>query len=546
MKIGQESSSPRPRARWFAALALVFALGLFLGGRDAQSQVQDSLSDLLRRVRHPSAAEPLPTLTVDMAFDNYDRLLQERDEALQAGVYLSTQDDFVTATLRMNASVVPVTMRFCDGPAWHLEKPDGWHFDVRTRRDQRLEGMERFYLLDPADNNWFNQYAFARSLEREGILTTHSAFVNLVFNGDSWGTYALQEGFGDALMARNGRTPGILLAFDTDLLWRSIAHFEDAERAFADPVGKLVTTAFPFLEIDAFRDAAITRDAARSAQREAAVSLMRALQAGQVPASDIFDVEKYARFLSLVDLWGANEAVSVPNLRYYYNPETGRVEPVGFLGNPLSGEERLPLTTTYGDTNLQSAYARQAKRVSSPAYLADLRAGLEEEVLRLRRALGPDVGEMELPWDALERRQSSMRQSLNPVQPVFAYLGDATKSISGTIHLEVANVVNLPVEVVGFDINGTTFLEADPGWLRTDPGSDVLTVNGDQIVLRATASPIIQYVRFRLPTTEIARLDAESRFMQPTEIAVATRILGLDRHQLTPAGEGAPDPSLAP
>jgi hypothetical protein len=546
MKIGQEQSSSQPKGGWFIALALVFALGFFLGGRNILAQVEDWLAAATRLVQDDSSVEPLPTLIVDMGFDNYNRLLQQRNEALQTGVYLSTNQDFVTATMRLDNSPIPVNMRFYPGPADHLEEAARWHFDVRTRRGQQLEGMQRFYLLDPAHNNWLNQWAFARSLEGEGVLATRYQFVNLVFNGDTWGTYALQEGFGDELMTANGRTTGVILEFDTDLLWRSIAHFGDAQRAYADPVGNLLATDFRFLEIDAFRDATIARDTARSAQKDAAVSRLRALQAGQLSASDIFDVEKYGRFLALVDLWGANEAVSLPNLRYYYDPDTDRLEPIGFNGNPLSSEERLPLTAAYGDALLQAAYAREAERLSQPAYLAELESELGQELLRLHHVLRLENAEFALPWADLEKRQEQIRRSLNPIQPVFAYLGPPTMTISATIQIDVANVINLPVEVLGFDIDGATFLEADPAWLRTAESAELVSVLGNQIILSATGSRLIRYVRFHLPTTEIIRLDQETDFVHPIEVNVATRILGLDGHQFTLAREGPPDRLIAP
>jgi hypothetical protein len=545
MRIGQKQSSSDPKVGWFIILALVFVLGFFLGGRNILAQVEDWLLAATRLVQSDSSAEPLPTLIVDMGFDNYSSLLQQRDEALQTGVYLSTSQDFVTATMRLDGSMIPVNMRFYPGPVEHLEGAGGWHFDVRTRRDQQLAGMQRFYLLDPADNNWLNQWAFARSLEREGVLATRYQFVNLVFNGDGWGTYALQGGFGDELMTTNGRTAGVILEFDTDLLWRSIAHFGDAQRAYADPVGNLLATDFRFFEIDAFRDATVTRDATRSAQRDAAVSRLRALQAGQLSASDIFDIEKYGRFLALVDLWGANEAISLPNLRYYYSPDTDRLEPIGFNGNPLSSDERLPLTAAYGDAVLQAAYAREADRMSQPTYLVEMERELGEELLHLQQVLRLEADEVALPWAGLQQRQEQIRRSLNPIQPVFAYLGPPTMSISATIQIDIANVINLPVEVIGFDINGTTFLEADPAWLRTDAAADLMSVHSNGIVLSATDSNLVRYVRFHLPITEIVRLDEETDFMNPIEINVGTRILGLDGHQFTLAREGAPERLIA-
>jgi hypothetical protein len=546
MKIGQKQSPSDSKGGWFVVLVVVFVLGFFLGGRNMFTEVEHWLSAANQLVQNDSSVDPLPTLIVDMNFDNYNSLLRQRDEALQTGVYLPTNQDFVTATVRLDDSLIPVNMRFYPGPAEHLREGGKWRFDVRTRRGQRLEGMQRFYLLDPADNNWLGQWAFARSLEREGILATRYQFVNLVFNGNVWGTYALQEGFGDELMTTNGRRAGVILEFDTDLLWRSVAHFGDAERAYADPVANLLATDFRFFEIDAFRDATIDRDTARSTERDAAVSRLRALQAGQLRASQVFDVDTYGRFLALVDLWGANEAVSLPNLRYYYSPDTGLLEPIGFNGNPLSSGERLPLSAAYGDAVLQAAYAREAERISQPAYLAELESELAEELRRLQQVVRPVDGEVALPWAELEKRQEQMRRSLNPIQPVFAYLGPPTTSVSATIQIDVANVINLPVEVIGFEVNGTTFLEADPAGLRTDAAADVVSVHGSQIVLSATGPDLLRYVRFHLPITEIVRLDQEADFMHPIEINVATRILGLEEHQSTPARAGPPDRVIVP
>ena len=76
------------------------------------------------------------------------------------------------------------------------------------------------------------------------------------------------------------------------------------------------------------------------------------------------------RFLALVDLWGATEAVSLVNLRYYYRAADGRLEPIGFNGNPLSSNGRVPLTATYHDPDLQAAYVRAAQEMSQSEYLA--------------------------------------------------------------------------------------------------------------------------------------------------------------------------------
>jgi hypothetical protein len=482
---------------------------------------------------------------VEMRFRNYNDLLQQREQAIQSRVYIPASRDFMTATIQLDNSLIPVSMRFYPGPAEHLAGPDGWSFDLRTRQDQQLLGMQRFSLHSSAGDDELYQRTFGRALEREGILATRYHLVNLVFNGDDWGTYALQEGFGDELMTSNGRTAGVILEFDADLLWKSIAHFADSQAAYSDPVANLLASDFRYFEIDTFRDATIARDEMRLAQKDAGISRLRALQAGQATAAEVFDVGKYGRFLALVDLWGANEAITLVNLRYYFNPDTDLLEPIGSVNsltgaNPFESTERLPLAATYNDPILQAAYAREAQRLSQPAYLTELQAELEPELPASQR------GELPSLWAALAERQEQMRRSLNPVQPVFAYLGPLSMNMSGTIQIDIANVINLPVEILGFDIQGLTFLDVDPAWLQSELPADLLTIDSDQVILNTANSHIIRYVRFQLPIAEIIRRDQEIDFLQPIEIRVATRILGLDTHQLTLAREEASEQLIQP
>ncbi|HEY73850.1 MAG: hypothetical protein DRJ03_13520 [Chloroflexi bacterium] len=550
MKIGQQQPK-RPSVQslgWISALLLVFVIGLLAGGQEWDAALDVVLSIPLRITQSITPATDLPTLIVDMSFSSYNDILGQREQALQDGVYIPSNQGFVTATIKSVGAAtvqsegvaVPVRMRLLEGPADHLDDDEKWGFEVRTRQNRQLLGMQRFYLSDPAVNNWLNEWAFAHDLEREGILAARYQFVHLIFNGDDWGIYALQEGFADELLMAQRRQEGVIVRCDADLLWESIAHFQgDAQAAYADPIANLSTGDWQYFEVDAFRDAAIDSDPALSAQRDAAIGLLRALQAGELEASRVFDVERYGRFLALVDLWGATPAASLVNLHYYYNPVSGRLEPIGFNGNALGSDSRVSLTAAYDDPAIQAAYVREAWRVSQPEYLDQLQSELEEEYESLRQAVG--VGEP--PWDKLRARQEQMARSLSPVQPVFAHLGSPTLTMSGTIRVAVANVLNLPVEIVGFDIGGATFLPANRAWLQ-DGAAELLLDDTGSVTLRALDAervPVLRYVYFDLPLVEIHRLDNELDFMQEVDIQVVTQIPGLSNTHLTLARQGYPD-----
>ena len=234
-----------------------------------------------------------------------------------------------------------------------------------------------FYLIDPADNNWLNEWAFSQALQREGILAARYHFVQLTFNGENKGIYAVQEGFGSELPLGQGRPEGVMVEYDARRLWQSIAYFDgNGAAALEDPVANLTASDFQFFEVDTFRDATIANDVALSAQKDNAIGLLRGLQNGELTAAQVFDVALYGRFLALTDLWGATQGTSLVNLRYYYHPGNGRLEPIGFNANALGVTDRLSLAASYNDPALQTAYVQAAAHFSQPEYLAELEAGV--------------------------------------------------------------------------------------------------------------------------------------------------------------------------
>jgi hypothetical protein len=552
MKISRQQRQKEDRAflirnlGWAVGLALAFVVGMIVGRQEWQRAIRDLWSVPVRIVQSVIQTETgdLSTLVFDMNFSSYQDILSQREQALQDGVYIPSSRDFVTATIQAAGSTIPVRMRLLPGPADHLNEGGKWGFEVQTRQNYRLFDMQQFHLLDPAANNWLNQWAFSRALQREDILAARYRFVRLVLNGKDWGLYGLQEEITGELPAAQGRSPGITLGYDATLLWKSIVHFQgDVQAAYTDPVANLSVEGLEYLEIDAPRDIDIATDPELSAQRDRAVALLRGLQAGTLRPSDVFDAQQYGRFLALVDLWGALQSTSLINLHYYYNPASDRLEPIGFSANPLGSAARLSLATTYGDPALQIAYTQEALRVSQPEYLDGLQDELESEFSRLQPVVSAEYPNLRPPWDEIRHRQEQIRLSLDPAQPVFAYLGSPELNRSGVLRVYVANVLNLPVEIIGFDIHGATFLPANPEWLGGEP-DELLIDRSDQVVLYALdteRAPVVRYVHFDVPLIEIHRQDKELDFMQELDILVETRVLGLPTSHWTLAQPGYPD-----
>ncbi len=491
-------------------------------------------------------APELPTLTVNIAFTEYENLLGQRELALSDGVFLAGEGDFQPATIELRDSdgqtqEIPVRMRLRQGLASDLGQGEKWPFDVRTRAGASLFGMRRFTLQDPAENNWLNQWVFDRALEQAGLLAARTSFVNLVINGEPQGIYAVQEGFGEELLISQGREPGVIVEYDADRLWESIRYFAgNSAAAFADPFLNLSDADFRTFEVDAFRDASLSRDPELAAQRSQAIGLLRALQEGRVRGDEVFDAEKYGTFLALTDLWSATDGLSLVNLRYYYNPETGRLEPIANNGNPLHEDGRIPASSFFDNPAIQASYLTAAERFSQPGYIDQLEATISPELARLQRAVGVEEN-VEAPWEILRQRQGLLLRALNPIQPIFAYMGPP---MSESIQVDVANIYGLPLEVLGFDIGGATFLDANKDWIQNADQDLLIADNFGRIILRSQDGPAVRYLRFLIPLVEIERQDEELDGLSDIVVSVATRLVGREDIQMTQAQSGYPLPVL--
>lgn len=539
MKIVNKKASPRSQSNTFWLLLATGALviGILLGNAGAIPALQDYWNALERRLDLLAPASKLPVMTANIDFQAYNQILSERENALRQGILFPADSTYVAAEIQFEDDVVPVWIRLLPGSVDHLGADNEWNFELITRDETTLAGLSHANLIDPADNNWLNEWAFLESLRQEGLPASNYQFIQLLLNGDDWGIYALQEDSRPILITGEESPGKVVISYDAEPLLEAVSYFGDENSAAADPVSNLASNDPRFLQVSDIDDPLVTENELLTAQAERATALLRGLQRGDLTGSDVFDPQQYGRFLALVDLWGAGDALSPLNLRYAYNSETDRLEPIATNANPLNNSYRVPAAAMYQDPLIQAAYAAAAAEISDPAYLNSLRETIEADYANLESAVIVEEGNTPL-WDKLKNRQEQLRLSLRPTQPVVAQLGSPALAQEAIIRVHVANALNLPVEILGFDIDGATFLESNPEWIID--GESYYEIVDGQIILKPVDGETagLRFVTFDLPITEIIKQDKELDFLNDIEIHVATSILGIEDTQLTTAGPG--------
>jgi hypothetical protein len=398
----------------------------------------------------------LPTLFIDIKFRNLQTLYAKRQQALNAGFLIQGDDDFVPASIRLAQQTIPVELRLKGDMLDHV-RGDKWSFRIHTKGVGQLFGLRRFSVQHPGTRGYQAELLFLETLQSLGVLAPRYLFVRVVVNGNSVGVMALEEHGSKELLERNGRKDGVIIRFDESLLWESrMAKGEGAPRLGGPFESYLVAP------IDAFEMSKIEKSPQLTRELDVAAGLLRAFVESELPASEVFDVELLGRFLATAELWGAWHAIVWPNLRFYLNPLTMRLEPIGFDASieldPAEGSVSSPeslMGQMLADREVRAAFDRTLQTlkdsVENGEFIDQLRQ-LERPALRDLRTEYFLLEEMDL--ETLVRRAHALPYTTTaaegpgpyPVNVVAQLITDGQRQ-----YLELANPLPHAVQVQALD-----------------------------------------------------------------------------------------------
>ena len=403
-------------------------------------------------------------ITIDIQYEYFMKLAHKRQVALSKGILVSSSEDYVPAKIRYKDQTINVKLRLKGdmGDHWGGDK---WSLRVIVKGDNTLFGMKRFSLQHPQTRQYIYEWLYHQALKREGVLSLRYDFIDVTINGKDMGIYALEEHFEKRLIENNERREGPIVRFSEDIAWKVIAQqtylpmLERFEQSVA--AGEYLST-----NIDMFQSDTWLSDPATYGQHLAAVQTLESFRQGSLKTSEVFDIEKLARFFALSDVLGAEHSTRWQNTTFYYNPITARLEPIGFDGYhyslriksliPTLGfftqtlHDNLYIRTLFSDREFFKQYIKELERMSKPSYLDDLFAELNEDIERNLSIIYREFPLFHFTKDIMYENQGYVRITLNPPKGLHAYYHRAREN---HIELELGNIQYLPVEVIGVSYN---------------------------------------------------------------------------------------------
>jgi len=363
----------------------------------------------LRLARAYVTGGPVRRLSLDVRFKHLNALYEKRDEARRTGVLSTSDSDFVPASVDVEGQTVPVKLRLAGDDPGSLES-EKWPLRVHVRGDGHVFGMRRFVLREPPVRGFQAESLFLEHLRREDVLAPRLLIVDLTLNGKDIGLMALEESASAELLESQQRRDGPMLRFDTP------------------PPGAGSGGA---AAISPLRPRHVESSRQLSRNLKTADRLLRAYLDGSLGAGDVFDVELTGRFLAVAELWGAQRALRWQSLRFYFNPLTARLEPIGHgakARDPHGGDGLATRAAPFAarlleDRRIRASFAGSLRRIADEVLAESFSTAMVEQASRQLRTLHREYP-LRVPFDAgpvLERaarlRQSDVASAIPEAEP---------------------------------------------------------------------------------------------------------------------------------
>lgn len=406
--------------------------------------------------------------TLHLSFDEdaKEKLEKTRTEAEKNAVYMVSEDDWVNARYHSQGGLVPIRLRYKGDWMDHLRrhKPS---FRIKVRAPDTWNRLKVFSVHTPKSRGFLREWFYHQFLFREGLLATRYDFIKVVVNEDSLGVYAYEEHFDLSLPEYNQRREGPIIKFDEEAVWYArIQSFLHGQPNLS--LSEAWLNSYGSSEPVPFQETKINNSPTLQKQYETAQGLLVAFQFGLKPAEEVFDIEKTARHLAIMDITKAYHNIIWHNLRFYFNPVIERLEPIAFDGfTNLGAMDRFPtpfmgygidqkvgyfsgdyMNSLFLDETFMASYLKALYEFSDSTYINTLLEALEPGLIDREKFLKEEFADSQFDREEIKRRARNIFTVLLPINQV-AVKARIQERNNREIKLAVSNAHVVPLKIVG-------------------------------------------------------------------------------------------------
>lgn len=195
----------------------------------------------------------------------------------------------------------------------HSESFANMSLRTNLKGDDRLFGLEEFSIQDPILRGYTWELLVADIFKTQGLLTLQSKVANFSFNGEDRGLYVFEEVPSKITVERNLRKSGPIFGLKEEY-------------------GPNLDSVLDVYDFKDWEGSKIYNFA-----RENLLMQFSEVRGGGVFSEELFDLDEWARYFALIDLFGTYHGSVPKSVRFYFNPVIGKFQPILFDAHKNAG-----------------------------------------------------------------------------------------------------------------------------------------------------------------------------------------------------------------
>ncbi len=337
--------------------------------------------------------------------------------------------------------------------------------------------MKEFGLMHPATRGYLIDWYLHQLLKQYcDLIVIRYDFVELTVNGKDHGIYLIEESGNNMILKNNKYVDAPIIRIYDYLLHANYDPFN------GDFTPEFLNETYTTAPIDAYNRKNIIKNNTQLMYFNQAKNLLESFRRGKLLTHQVFNVEKLAKLFAIMDLFGYHHSTAYSNIRFYYNPFTSLLEPIGrdetfnLHANYLEGQSKkmkiFPsdkpdyvdytehekwYPTFFHDKIFFKYYIKALEEVSDKNFLDTVFEKTDKEYKEKLHILYRSFPGYRFKGKAiLYRNQEYIKKQLNPIEAIQPYYKsiDRNKNI---LTLEIGNIHSLPVEILSLSYNESVF-----------------------------------------------------------------------------------------
>jgi len=453
-----------------------------------------------------------------------EKLKSIKQRSFTHGILIKTEDDFVKADVTTTDGIKRAKLRLKGDWLDHIFKGKS-SFRIQLKSTDNWQGMQVFSVQSPETRGMLNEWVYHELLGMADVLSPRYDFINFHYNQGKPMVYAYEEHFTKNLVENQLRREGPIIKFTEDRFWEGMSRSLRNSRVMAGPENK--ERAFWKAQIKPFKEKKTISNPNLKSAFEIAQNLLQQYQYGTKNASQVFDIHRIAKYLAITDFLQATHSLTWHNQRFYFNPVTNLLEPIGFDGFGSLDEKKPeaqlysewvyqkdgvntePVDRLFYDPEFISLYLKYLDQYSNKEFVQQLMAQLEEPLAAREAFIQTSYPKYSYDRSKLVKRSNKIQERLVPFDnSIQAFRQPKGKD---SILVRLINTHSLPLEITRINSPKSAALDAADLSLIVFPSPEGIVPSYTKIMAAATATT----VTYRMPGQSISYTAPIGAFSTP-------------------------------